>query len=45
MVESGITNLYILNVTQAVSGKPIPPVTVPIGGGDLFHNISWQPMP
>jgi Tol biopolymer transport system component len=42
VVESGVTNQYILDVTQAVGSTP---VTVPIGGGDLFHNISWQPMP
>jgi RNA polymerase sigma-70 factor (ECF subfamily) len=26
-------------------GRPPLPVTVPIGGGDLFHSLSWQPMP
>lgn len=37
---SGITSLYLLDVE---SGSIL--TTVPIGGGDLFYNISWQPMP
>jgi Tol biopolymer transport system component len=37
---SGITYLYVLDVEN---GSMLTPV--PIGGGDLFHNISWQPMP
>jgi len=38
--SSGITYLYMLDVE---SGSMLTPV--PIGGGDLFYNISWQPMP
>jgi TolB protein len=37
---SGITSLYVLDVEN---GSIL--TTIPIGGGDLFHNISWQPMP
>ena len=37
---SGITYLYVLDVENDSILAPVP-----IGGGDLFHNISWQPMP
>jgi Tol biopolymer transport system component len=37
---SGITSLYVLDVEN---GSILAPV--PIGGGDLFYHISWQPMP
>lgn len=37
---SGITSLHLLDVEN---GSIL--TTVPIGGGDLYYNISWQPMP
>lgn len=37
---SGITSLYLLDVE---SGSLLAPV--PIGGGHLYYNVSWQPMP
>lgn len=37
---SGITYLYLLDVEN---GSIL--TSVPIGGGDLPYNISWQPMP
>jgi Tol biopolymer transport system component len=38
--NSGITYLYVLDVEN---GSLL--ALVPNGGGDLFYNISWQPMP
>jgi Tol biopolymer transport system component len=36
---SGVTHLYVLDVEN---GSIL--TTIPIGGGDLYYNISWQPV-
>ena len=41
----GATNLYILNVREALKSPLTPPEPIIIGGGDNYSNISWQPMP
>ena len=37
---SGVTSLYVLDVKNGSLQAPVP-----TGGGGLFYNISWQPMP
>lgn len=44
VVSSGITNLYILDVREALKAPLTPPKPIVLGGGDLPYNISWQPM-
>ncbi len=41
----GITDLYILNVREALKIPITPPEPIAIGGGDINYNVSWQPMP
>ena len=41
----GITDLYILNVRDALKSPLTLPEPIAIGGGDINYNVSWQPMP
>ncbi len=43
--SSGITYLYILDVREALKNPITPPEPISIGGGDIYYNVSWQPIP
>jgi Tol biopolymer transport system component len=45
IVSSGITYMYVLDIDDALKDASAPPEPIIIGGGDLYYNVSWQPMP